>query len=459
MNLTLRRLLYTSFILTFVIVALALLFFLQGFRFNFTERRIERTGAIAAESQPEQVTVIVNGNIQREQTPTSIQSLYPGDYAVVMSAPGWQTWRKNLEVKPSQVTFTGLVRLWPPPQSGERIVGALNTTNLLSPSGESLVYYSNTGLSSSLWLLNLTTGRTGLIVRSASPVTEVSWAPSSQEILIQQNVGGRLVLKMYDLEERSLTDVTLPPGLQPRLVRWGDDEGTLLIATSDELYQFGRRLKTLKLLWREQLKDFRAHDGLVFGLAQATGGSLSLKILNRANLQLIPLQAQPILSTSVAFLQAKRKWLPMFDEDRHVLYLLHSPLTALEPIRKLPEVTAIDWDAAGERVLLTNNFEMWEYEIDAAKLNLILRVSSMLTQARLTGNEPYLIYASNGEVWALELDTRGEQQRWLLASYPERVTDLFLDERLNSLTVKTISAFYRLRLDQPILSLAEPSAD
>ena len=445
MDLKLRRALYLSFFLIFIVVAVWLLFYLQGYRYNPAKHKLERTGALMVDSTPSGATIVLNGGIQKQATPATIQPLKPGDYEVIVNLPGLQTWRKILNVKPSRVTFTGRLKLWPPPSTGERISGTALTNSSLAPNGENLLYYSSSGLSSGLWLFNLASGQATLLSRpSNSTVSATEWASSSHEILISEKSTQGTAWRTFDLEDQTWEQLTLPPGTAPTAIHWGSNSNSLYVSTPDELYQWNRRSRTLKLLWREALLDFRVHDGLVFGLSRQANGAFNLKILNQSNLQPVPLTDQPTLSTNVAFLEAHGDWLPLFDQDRHVLYLLHSPLTELKPVRRLPEVVTLDWSAGGDRLLLTNNFEIWEYRIEDDRLNLLLRLSTPLVQARAYGQEAYLIYATSQEVWALELDYRGEQQRWLLAKYDSEVEDLFLDPAGRTLNIKTHDGFYRL---------------
>jgi hypothetical protein len=451
MNLKLRRALYLSFFLIFIAVIGWLLLYLQGFRYNPAKHKLERTGAIMVDSAPSGATIVLNGSIQNKETTATIQPLKPGDYETIVNLPGFQTWRKILNVKPSRVTFTGRIRLWPPPATGDKLNGTDLITSVLAPNGENLLYYSNTGLSSGLSLFNLASGKASLLARpSNSTILAADWSPDSHEILINEKSSAGISWRIFNLEYATWEQLTLPADTKPVTIRWGDSTSSLYLSTHNELYQWIRRGRNLKLVWRETMVDFRVHDGLIFGLTRQPNGVLSLKILNQSNLQLVPLEDPPILSTNVVFLEARQDWLPLFDQDRHTLYLLHSPLTELKPVRRLPEVVKLDWSADGNRLLLANNFEIWEYRIEEDRLNLLLRVSTPLVQARAYGQEPYLIYATDQEVWALELDTRNEQQRWLLAKYDSEIDDFFIDPAGRTLNVKTRRGLYRLRL------IAEP---
>ncbi len=452
MELTHRRVLYLSFITVFVLGGAFLLLYLQGYRYNPSKGKVERTGAVAAETEPQGATLVLNGTVQQRPTPVTAQPLPPGDYDVVLQKTGYQTWHKRLPVRPSEVTFTGPVRLWPTPQQGDRIAGTAVTTTELSPNGESLLYRSMGGLSSGLWILNLRSGDAALITRPArARVVATEWSPESRELLLTEESATGRTFRVYDLETSRSEALALPDSLEARAAHWGEDNHTVFVATDRELYEHSRRTGATKLVWRESLQDFRVHDGLVFGLARS-GDGFSLELLNRRNLELVPFESPVALSTELSFLAPHGDWLPLYDQGRHTLLLLRSPLETNHYARKLPEVTAIDWAEGGNRLILTNNFEIWEYRLEEDKLNLLLRVSEPLAQARAYLNTPYLLYATGHKVWALELDNRDEQQRWLLGSYPSAVEDLFLDRLGEYANVKTVSGFYRFKLGEPTVA-------
>lgn len=445
-----RRTLYLSFFAIFFIVGAALLFYLQGYRYNQDKGKIERTGALVVESVPEEAKVIVNGELNKRPTPVALQSLQAGDYEVAVELAGFQPWKKTLNVKPSRVTFTGKIRLWSPAQPGDLVSNTAEAETFPSPDGEHLLYRLHGGLSAGLWLMNLASGKTVLLARpSAETTATLAWSPSSRQILsYYQNDAKHSQPEIYDLADASWETVNLPDSLSPRLVRWGEDDHLLYAATNDELYQWNRRTNSTRLVWRQAVSDFRLHDDLIFALTRSQGGTTQLTVLNRNNLQAVPLEQPPQLAEHASFLEARDEWLPLLDEDRHAIYLLHSPLTELAPVRKIPNVLSLDWDQAGERLLLTNNIEIWEYRIADDKLSLRERVGEPITRSRFFGEEQYIISASATKVWALELDDRGERQRWLLAEYDSPVEDIYLDEKNRTLTVETAKGFYRLKLRQ-----------
>jgi len=444
MNLFWRRFVYLNFFGVFFITAFLLLFYLQGYRYNSANHRVEKTGAIMADSLPTQAHIYLNDQLYNEQTPVTIQSLTPQDYNVRLQIDGFQTWQKKLTVQGSKVTFTGQVRLWPKNYQAETITTGQINQSLLSPNKENLLYQINNGLSAGLWLLNLSSGQAALLTRPAAVSFKyLEWSPSSRQILTLQNDSSQKNWKIFNISDNSWHNLTLPSDLKPLKMHWGDSENQLYFSTDQEVYSFNVSNNSYSLIWREPVKDFRLHDGLIFALSLNNAPALSLKTLDINNLKVMLFANPPTLSTNVDFGEACDTWLPLLDQDRHTLYLLHSPLTELNPIRQLPEVTALDWYQEKNQLLLTNNFEIWNYQIKEDRLSLLLRLASPFTLSRYFNNEPYLIVASANELWAMELDTRDTQQRWLLSTFKKPIQNLYFDGSNRHIIVKTDDGLFR----------------
>lgn len=456
MTLSSRRWLYNSFIFVFIITGSFLLFYLQGYRISTTEWQVERTGAIQATTTPDGASIIIDDVTNDHFTPATILSLRPKDYIVELNAAGFQTWKKTLKVIPSEVTFTGEVSLWPTENNGTslEVKGLIKT--YLAPNGENLLYVSKLETSYELWLLNLKSSQSRLLTRNAnSEIINVEWSESSREILTQEKNGSSAIWRIFSLETNEWEEISLPPDLNFNMVHWGEGSNLVYAATATELYRIDVHTRNSKIVWREKISDFRVLDEIVFALIRGNNESINLKLLNLSNLQVIPFEDAPTLTISASFLPALNDWLPLFDTDRHSLYLLHSPFSEEKPIRTIPEVTTVGL-ISDQSIVTTNNFEIWFYDFSNDEPKFVERLSSTLTGALQYGDKPYILFYSGPEVWAVEMDDRGERQRWLLAKYDKNVTGIFVSPDTKNLVVQTIDNLYKINLVKPLDSSLLP---
>lgn len=447
MNLLWRRITYISFFVIFFAISFFLLFYLQGYRYNYNKKRIERVGAIMADSLPKDARIKINGEYQSTNTTSTIQPLTPDTYQVEIEYPSYQSWKKTLTVKQSEVTFTGQIRLWPNTQEGDQIVDGTIKNIQVSHNKENIIYVTSGGLNSGLWLLNLNMGQPNLISRPGSATfVDLEWSPSGRYFLASKVANSQKTWQVYNLANQSWQDVDVSDDIKPSIIHWGEDDNDLFISTGAELYRQSLSNNRPELVWSEKLKDWRWHDGLIFGLTFNNNKGITVKVLNLSNKKTIPLENSPIFSDEIKFFVSSDDWLPLYDYNRHNLYLFHSPLTIDQPIRRLPEVTSIDWSNDYNQILLGNNFEIWSYDLKEDSLDLIQRLSSNLSYPVYYAKEPYIIYAQGKDVYALEMDTRPEQQRWLLARYADDVEGLYIDPSGHNLIVKTKPGLWRITL-------------
>lgn len=448
MTLLHRRLLYISFIIIFIITGGILLFYLQGYRLNTSDWQIKRTGALQVESLPKEAKIYLNDRLWPETTPTTLLSLSPGDYKIELQLDGFQSWSKILRVNPKEVTFTGNVRLWLETKEATPIMttAAPIVNSWLAPNGENLLYLTKSNGGNELWLLNLKSGQTRLIARHANTeVVEAEWSESSRDIIIQEDNKQTYQWRIFNLEANLWEEITPPANSSLSAIHWGEDRHLVYGATATELYEINLRTQTAKLIWRERLIDFRLHAGLIFALVKQGNTAVELKLLKLSNLKQVPLLENPPLSTNIKFATTNKNWLPLLDIDRHQLYLLASPLSEEKPVRLLPDITTFYW-TTDRNLITTNNFEIWQYNVTEDTLTFIERLSSILAGAQKYGPEPYLIFWSGNEIWALETDNRDRRQRWLIGTLTEEIRGVFLSPDYKTLTAQTANNLYRFNL-------------
>ncbi|MFH1112245.1 MAG: PEGA domain-containing protein [Patescibacteria group bacterium] len=450
MQLKYRRVIYIFFIVIFAISSLWLILYTQGYEYNQYKQKIEKTGALDIKSKPANASVNFNGNYQEKTTPTILRRLPPDTYDLTVTVPGWQTWQKKLIVKGGSVTATGMINLWPAKQVGNKLADTENINTKLSPNRVNLVYLKEHGLASGLWLLNLTSGVSALLNREAINTIEyIEWSFTNKNLLTNVPASPQ-PWQVINLTDNTKKTVDIPNQVKSPIVHWSsNNDNTLYISTGTEMHELSLTSGITKLLWRAQIINFKHHAGLIYALVKEGKTGMSLKILNPKNLQEIPLAEPVAISTDFKFLETNDEWLPLLDTVRHSLYLLRSPLTASEPTINLPDVVNISWSADGSKLLLHNNYEIWSYELKKNKLDLIYRISTPITTA-VWFNDNYILLTLDNELQALELDTRDQQQKWIISTQTKPIQDLFLDPLGSVITVKTEQGLFRLPLTKAL---------
>lgn len=121
-----------------LIAAVVAIFWARGFKPDFANGRIERTGLIVAASTPTGAQVYLDDRLT-SATDTNIAFLDPKTYKVRIQKDGYTTWQKEIEVKADLATEINALLF---PQAPEikplTTTGAANPT--LSPDNSKIVY-------------------------------------------------------------------------------------------------------------------------------------------------------------------------------------------------------------------------------------------------------------------------------------------------------------------------------
>ena len=112
MPLLIRRFFFYSLLATFLVVAPVLIGYTMGYRWSFTQKRLVKTGALSLATIPDNATIILNGEEQKERTPILIRELTPGSYEITLKKDGYSSWQKTLRVENEKTTFAINVTLF-----------------------------------------------------------------------------------------------------------------------------------------------------------------------------------------------------------------------------------------------------------------------------------------------------------------------------------------------------------
>jgi len=125
-----RHILFSVFVLLFLIIGSYLILIAQGFTVDFKNLRVEKTGAIFLKFNPRNAVLSINEE-ETEHTQKGllssggliVKNLIPGFYDLKISKEGYYDWTKTLEVRSGLITSESHIRLWPKKFPGEMPLG------------------------------------------------------------------------------------------------------------------------------------------------------------------------------------------------------------------------------------------------------------------------------------------------------------------------------------------------
>lgn len=103
-----RFVLFSIFVVFYLVIAPLIIFYSLGYRFDFEKRKIISTGGLYLKFWPENVEIFVDGKLKKKINPLSneilIQGLFPKKHTVLVKKDGYNQWEKTLEIKEREVT-------------------------------------------------------------------------------------------------------------------------------------------------------------------------------------------------------------------------------------------------------------------------------------------------------------------------------------------------------------------
>jgi hypothetical protein len=103
-----RRTLFYTLLVIFIFGGAAIVLFAEGWRIDLPSLRISKIGGIYVRTYPNDASLSLNGKPVQNQSNflssgTLISNLFPKNYRLTITAPGYRTWTENVAVSPSLV--------------------------------------------------------------------------------------------------------------------------------------------------------------------------------------------------------------------------------------------------------------------------------------------------------------------------------------------------------------------
>ncbi len=201
MSLFKRRLIYLTFIFLFVLIAPILILYANGYRFDWNQKTLYKTGLLVLEYLPKDATLMIDGAAKATKSPARIGGLAPRNYALRIEKEGYFSWEKRLWIPEYTTTFVRHVNLFK--QSLPIHMDAMLTQFAPHPE-QALVAVAHVAADGTH--VERVTPRGTTTIPGLPIFTEVStltWSRHGQWLLVIGKSGGQTITRIVPLEEGS----------------------------------------------------------------------------------------------------------------------------------------------------------------------------------------------------------------------------------------------------------------
>lgn len=215
-----RIILFWLFFTIFILTAPTIILYSQGYRIDFENKKITKTGGLFLEFFPKQVEIYVDGKLFKKTiflfNSDLIGNLLPKKHNIRVTKEGYTTWEKDLEIKEKEVTTAENIILFPKNPIFSTLTEKVEKF-WLSPDGKKIITYEKNDNYWSLKLYDLDRKVKSLLLNEDDisskgvELFELNWLDNSKEIYL--DVG------LKEQEKKFVLNIeTIPPLLSERTV-------------------------------------------------------------------------------------------------------------------------------------------------------------------------------------------------------------------------------------------------
>jgi hypothetical protein len=376
MTLKARFLLIAIGLIIFVVLSPILILFARGYKIDFAEWEIVKTGSLVIKTEPPSAEIFLDDQLLEDDTPATLRFLVPKDYNLTLSKEGYQPWTKRLSIQSELVTWANFNReyvtlfLREPAEESSRDVSL--TVN--EPGQNRLMFVDNDQVS----FIDSRNADVQTISNNANWLT----AKDSVTLVAPENlyyflaVGRNLNLSQAQAlaikKIQGNQDFTVQTNAQELIVFNNQSVQTLSVPNVIDFNLEGADL------WLIESTNIRRVD-LNSGRADLVRGELPLTADSR-----------------------------IIRGDGRIFLIINGSLYVIsEKLEKIADrVSQAYWDQKSRQLVYSNDNEIFIFEPASFKSELVLRSSSRVEHPILNSETGYMFFSNEDKIKAIEIDGR-----------------------------------------------------
>lgn len=387
-----RRIIFWLFFATFVLFAPLLVLYTSGYRYNFANQKIVRTGVLSITTDPRNVEIFFEDKLQKEETPAVIQRLMPGTYNLKLIKLGYRNISKTIIIESGATTILHSLLLLLD-STAETLFSKELKAILASPDGNTIAYALEQEMWSELWLYNLLTQEHKLIRQKTndSDEIELSWSADGGYVCAFSKY--EAVIELFTESGKSINTDFIESG-DINSVFWNPSNDSILYITNEEgLVQVDLSNLTRSLfantdkhsiLFDASVLNF-IDDGTYTELQQLINGQSQL-------LALLPRSTYTIAKRDGQFMVLTD------DKNRLILLDIHAPI----PILLETTATSFAWLENTDELLYSTGYEVNVYNPTFHTKDFLLRQSEKIVSILWHPSASYIFLQTDTSIVAIE---------------------------------------------------------
>lgn len=404
MTLKTRKILFSFFLLTFIIATPLISLYAAGYKIG-KGFLIQKTGILVIESKPEGAKIYIDEKVQQNffskalkreegfsRTPAKIKNMKPGEYSVRLELEGYWPWEKKEKINPGQSTILENITLFKKDLPLMLFPGKFEEL-FISPNKK----YLSAVKDGSLSIFNLekeTQEKTASASEKA--IKDHQWSPDNKKLIAD----GKLFEINGSEKELALSKLI---GENYTNLKWDGNDGNKFFYTQELSvfeYNLDNNEKTL-ILENNNIGDYLSKNN-IFYYIEKQGEESRLIVFDTEKKEAS--MTINIPCSDYKFINKDNKYLNLYDTRYDILYLIDPFLPARQLRDTINNVKKTFW-IDGNEMLYINDFEIWTYDSSNLNRRLITRISEKINFASWNKEKKYIIYSTDKSINVINLNS------------------------------------------------------
>lgn len=430
-----RNLLFIFFVFLFITISSFAITYSVGYKINLTwppklNTALQKTGMFIIKTKPEGANVYLNNEIPSSylskffasndnvETPAKIKNLLPDEYNVKISKDGYWEWQKNLKIYPGQATIIEDIQLFKK-ELPMLVTGSLPNKMEISPNKRFISFF----VDKSIYLLDLNQEKT-INLYSFDNIkffeSDILWSSNSKNLIFNNII--------FDVDKpENFIDLDKTIGDQISNLRWSLQDDSILY------YQHSNSLNLFNINSHESKNIAKGEDYIDY-LPRVNDLIYISRFNNLVKLKSIDLKNYNInneidlpFSENYSLLDSGNPNIHLYNNKFNILYLINfgSYLSPLSEI--INNIKYFQW-INDNQLLYANDFEIFIYDLEKNKKNLITRISDPILSISLHPNGNYIIYSTNKYISIIETEKQNQRNITELVNV-ENISNPYIDDQ------------------------------
>lgn len=228
----------------FFVASTVILFYARGYTFDFTSHKLIHGGALSIETNPPDVTLLINNIKIKNGPPYKISHVLPGNYHIEIQKAGYYPWERDVSIVSNQTNYLHDIDLFKE-EKPEKISFEKNIvqTNMDESNHNLILVTQQDATTYELFLFHTKTNTETFLTRIVSEMPpHIRWSEDSSLVEVETVLNNQSNILLFSVDNPSTIQTVFLPEQKNPLLQW--ESGRL---TTSLLYQQKEKILRMNL--------------------------------------------------------------------------------------------------------------------------------------------------------------------------------------------------------------------